>query len=90
MKKHSAFNTLGSYVPPPNIVQPPPPVRCNALLDVAKASFIEGWLAGYSTNEPMNEQEKLNQASDDWRGSDAERMASNDKAHGRETAKENE
>lgn len=32
MKKHSAFNALGSYAPPPNIVPQPPPVRRNALL----------------------------------------------------------
>ena len=32
MKEHSAFNALGSYAPPPNIVPLPPPVRCNALL----------------------------------------------------------
>ena len=30
--KHSAFNALGSYAPPPNKLPPPPPVRCNALL----------------------------------------------------------
>jgi len=32
MKEHSALNALGSYVPPPNKLPPPPPVRCNALL----------------------------------------------------------
>ena len=32
MKEHSAFNALGSYAPPPNIIPPPPHVRCNAFL----------------------------------------------------------
>lgn len=52
------------------------------LLDAAKAAFTEGWLAGRASDPtPMTKEKRIEEAESDWRGSDAERLASDAPAY---------
>jgi hypothetical protein len=55
------------------------------LLDAAKAAFIEGWLAGRSSDpEGLTDAERISAAAADWLFSDAKRQASNARNQGQE------
>jgi len=60
-------------------------VPCISLLDAAKAAYIEGWLAGRSSDpEGLTDTERISTAADDWLFSDAKRQASNARNQGQE------